>query len=86
MVYTILNTTILFHYSIYNSIVLKETPGVPCEGQPTEGRCRMAISGITFDTVSRTCKSYDDGGCRETKNSFRTIEECETKCSKFFTL
>ena len=86
MGYTILSTTILLHYSSYDLIILKEIPEVPCEGRPTKGLCDMAISGFTFDPVSKTCKSYDDGGCDETINSFRTLEECETKCSKFFIL
>jgi len=51
-----------------------------CEGRPTFGLCDKAISGFTFDPVTKTCKSYDDSGCGETKNSYRTLEECETKC------
>merc|ERR1719430_119944 len=58
----------------------EEIPGVPCEGRPTDGPCDMRIGGITFDPVSKTCKSYDSSGCSETKNSFRDIEECEAKC------
>ena len=46
----------------------------------------MLISGFTFDPVSKTCKSFKDRGCAETKNLYRTLEECETTCSKFFIL
>jgi len=60
---------------------ISKIPAVPCEGRPTFVLCDMAISGFTFDPVSKTCKSYDDGGCGETKNSFRTLGECETKCN-----
>lgn len=65
---------------------MKEIPAVKgvknawCEGRPTFGFCKRAISGFTFDPVTKTCKSYDDSGCGETKNSYRTLEECETKC------
>ena len=79
----ILDIIILLRYLSYDFILLKEIPGVQCEGRPTEGPCLMKITGITFDPVSKTCKSYDDGGCGVTKNSFRDIEECEAKCSKF---
>ena len=64
-------------------MISKEVPGVPCEGRPTEGQCDKRITGISFDTVSKTCKEYVGSGCRGTKNLFRDMEECEAKCSKF---
>jgi len=62
----------------------QETPAALdswCKGRPTVGDCDMLISGFTFDPVSKTCKSFKDRGCAETKNLYRTLEECETTCN-----
>merc|ERR1712136_622187 len=62
----------------------QETPGALdswCKGRPTIGDCDMLISGFTFDPVSKTCESFKDRGCAETKNLYRTLEECETTCN-----
>ena len=42
----------------------------------------MGIHGYTFDSLTKTCKKFRDGGCGMTRNGFFKKEECETKCGK----
>jgi len=58
----------------------KEKPDKPCWGPPTEGKCRILISGFTFDLASYSCKKFEEGGCKRTNNGFLKKEDCETKC------
>ena len=59
-----------------------DAKGKPCHGKPTFGPCRMGIHGYTYDSLTKTCKKFRDGGCGMTNNGFFEKEECETKCGK----
>ena len=61
---------------------IKPTAMPPCQGKPTHGPCDMRIDGYTFDTDSKKCKKFLGGGCGMTGNGFRSMEECQSKCSK----
>ena len=43
----------------------------------------MIIEGYTFDSVSKTCKKFSDGGCGLSQNGFEHKENCEETCGIF---
>ena len=56
----------------------------PCQGKPIGEQCRALFPyvGYTFDAYSKTCKKFRGSGCGMTGNGFRSMEECQLKCSK----
>ena len=43
----------------------------------------MKIEGYTFDSVSKTCTKFSDGGCGLSQNGFEHQDSCEETCGKF---
>ena len=58
------------------SVVVPDLCTLPKE----TGRCFALIPSWYFDSVTRTCKAFDYGGCGGNANRFETQEACINRC------
>ncbi|XP_033628590.1 papilin-like [Asterias rubens] len=52
-----------------------------CELAMEVGPCKASIESFFYNTESGECESFIYGGCHGNRNKFRTMEECNIKCS-----
>ena len=57
-----------------------------CQLKQEPGPCRDYLHRFYFDTASGVCKEFVFGGCEGNKNNFKTMGECEARCSVDFSL
>uniref|UniRef100_A0A3B4WW61 Serine peptidase inhibitor, Kunitz type, 2 n=1 Tax=Seriola lalandi dorsalis TaxID=1841481 RepID=A0A3B4WW61_SERLL len=53
-----------------------------CMATPDPGPCRAAFPKFYYDHNTGTCQSFMYGGCRGNQNSYGTVEECMSRCSR----
>lgn len=47
----------------------------------TVGPCRDFLERYFFDSNTGTCQQFYYGGCEGNKNNFKTMRECQSRCS-----
>jgi hypothetical protein len=52
-----------------------------CDLPAKPGPCRAFFQRFYYDSASNECKKFAYGGCRGNKNNFRSIEDCQKRCS-----
>eukprot|EP00094_Tigriopus_californicus_P005670 TCALIF_05465-PA protein Name:"Similar to Ppn Papilin (Drosophila melanogaster)" AED:0.16 eAED:0.17 QI:0/0/0/0.82/0.81/0.82/34/0/2463 len=57
-----------------------------CQLPEEAGPCRDYLERYFFDAVDGTCKLFYFGGCEGNKNNFKTMDECQSRCSVDFSI
>eukprot|EP00095_Tigriopus_kingsejongensis_P009815 maker-scaffold239_size242058-snap-gene-1.22 protein:Tk09815 transcript:maker-scaffold239_size242058-snap-gene-1.22-mRNA-1 annotation:"Papilin" len=57
-----------------------------CQLPEEAGPCRDYLERYFFEPLSGTCKLFYFGGCEGNKNNFKSMEECQSRCSVDFSI
>mgnify|MGYP002804202166 CR=1 FL=1 len=75
------------HPSGWNGFFVKEDCKNYCEKEtcalkPDRGPCDLKITRWYYNAHTRSCETFEYGGCFGNSNNYRTLEDCKTSCAK----